>query len=363
LRFLKKILLFTNILAALSLVAGGLSIYINPSQQWLFSFFGLFYPLLLLINVFFLFLWIVVRFKYALLPLAAILITYPVLSSYFSFHLPSKRNAPAGGWKIMSYNVRNFDVYHWSKEKDALNQIIKKVKAEKPAIACFQEFYAADSGKYQTIAKMKKEGGMPFFHFEKKYTSKTDRSWGTAIFSRYPIINTGAIMFSNQTQNSCSYADIKIDTVIVRVFNIHLQSVYFSKQDYQYLHDISENQEVQVAPTKQIVSKLKKAFILRGQQALKIEAAIEDSPYPVIVCGDFNDTPASFSYHTLSKKLNDAFLLAGWGTGATYAGFPTNYRIDYIFTGKNFEVAHYRTTCVNYSDHRPITCEVRLKAE
>jgi endonuclease/exonuclease/phosphatase family metal-dependent hydrolase len=81
----------------------------------------------------------------------------------------------------------------------------------------------------------------------------------------------------------------------------------------------------------------------------------------VIACGDFNDTPASFAYHQLVDGLNDTFLEAGWGLGPTYSGIFKNYRIDYIFTGNDFEVRNYRTICVDYSDHRPVTSEVRMK--
>jgi endonuclease/exonuclease/phosphatase family metal-dependent hydrolase len=263
--------------------------------------------------------------------------------------------------KIMSYNVRNFDVYHWTNEKNALGQIIQLIKKEKPGIVCIQEFYATDTGKYQTIGLLQKGGGFPYCYFEKKFTSKSGRSWGTAIFSRYPIIGHGTVQFDNQTQNSCSYADIKIDSFTLRIFNIHLQSIYLSKQDYQYLEDISENQDVQVAPTRAIASKLKRAFILRGEQALDIEREIKKSEYPVIVCGDFNDTPASFAYHTLSKRLHDAFLQAGSGIGGTYSGFLQSYRIDYIFTGEKFTVKNFKTICAPYSDHYPITCEAVLK--
>jgi endonuclease/exonuclease/phosphatase family metal-dependent hydrolase len=78
----------------------------------------------------------------------------------------------------------------------------------------------------------------------------------------------------------------------------------------------------------------------------------------VIVCGDFNDTPASFCYHTISSDLQDAFLTAGWGTGPTYAGFLLPYRIDYILCDKRFWVGHYQTICEKYSDHYPISCMI-----
>jgi hypothetical protein len=140
-------MLFTNVLAAISLIAGGWSIYVDPTRAWLLSFLGLAYPVILIINLFFCFFWIVVRLKYTLVSLIAIALTFPVLKSYFAFRLPGKQAAGAGDLKIMTYNLRNFDVYHWQQEKNALNDIIGLIKNEHPAIAAFQEFYNADSGE------------------------------------------------------------------------------------------------------------------------------------------------------------------------------------------------------------------------
>ncbi|MGB3076261.1 MAG: endonuclease/exonuclease/phosphatase family protein [Chitinophagales bacterium] len=351
-------------LAAIALAAGGWSIYLNPADWWFLSFFGLLYLLFLSINIFFLFFWIVVRLKYAWISIIAILITLPVLRSYCAFHFRVPESSKSTkGIRVMSYNVRNFDVYHWTKERDALHGIVDMIKREHPDIVCLQEFYNADTGKFKTIGLLTSEAGLPYHHLEKKKSGKSGRSWGTAIFSKYPVINYGTVKFDNETQNSCSYADIKIDSAIIRVFNIHLQSIYLSKQDYQYLNDISENQDVQVKPTREIFSKLKRAFVYRGEQALDIEKQIDESPYPVIACGDFNDAPASFAYHTLSNQLQDAFLKKGWGIGPTYSGFPKIYRIDYIFADSKFDISSYHTICEDHSDHYPVLSTMQLRNE
>lgn len=362
--FLKRLFALLNLLAAIALAAGGWSIYLNPADWWFLSFFGLLYLLFLTINIFFLLFWMVVRLKYTLISIVAILITLPVLKSYCAFHFPEKATAKSiKGLCVMSYNVRNFDVYHWSKEQNALQGILEMIKREHPDIVCLQEFYNNDTGSFNTIRQLSATAGLSHYYFEKKKTGKNGRSFGTAIFSRYQVADHGSVKFDNKTQNSCSYADIKTDGGIVRVFNIHLQSIYLSRQDYQYLEEISENQDVKVKPTRAIFSKLKQAFIYRGEQALDIEQQIAKSPYPVIACGDFNDTPASFSYHTLSDNLQDAFLKAGWGIAPTYSGFPKIYRIDYIFADEKFDISSYRTICEDHSDHYPVISVMRLKTE
>ncbi len=261
----------------------------------------------------------------------------------------------------MSYNVRNFDLYHWSKKNGTLNEILKLIKEQNPDIICFQEFYTSSKGNFQTIKMLMDQAGFKYYFFEKTYEHRMVDAWGIAIFSHYPIAGTGSIEFEKPTQNSCCYADIKLDDTTIRVFNIHLQSIYLSDKDYKYLEDISANQNLQVRPTEAIVAKLRKAFILREKQAIQTETAVKESPYPVILCGDFNDTPVSFAYHIISSNLQDAFLAGGWGIGPTYSGILKIYRIDYIFTDKQFVVNNYKTICKEYSDHFPIVATISMK--
>jgi len=362
LSFFKKIVLFFNVLAALSLIAGGMSIYVNPQEMWMIAFFGLLFPYLMLINIFFLFLWMIVRFKYTMVSATAILITLPVMRTYFAFHFstPAKTSS-SPSIKVMSYNVRNFDLYNWSDEAKTLDKMMELIKDEQPDIACFQEFFNADTGRYQTVRRLLERAGFRFFFFEKNVSRKNFGAWGVATFSRYPIINHGEIRIKDSPLNSSLFTDVQIDSTIVRVFNVHLQSVYLSKQDYEYLDQVSNEQGVQVKPTRQIVSKLKHAFLIRAPQAIKIKGEIAKSTYPVITCGDFNDTPASFCYHTIAYDMQDAFLSAGRGIAPTYAGLFSAYRIDYILCNKKFSVTNYKTHCEKYSDHYAVTCEISLQ--
>ena len=344
---------------ALGLITGGLSIYVNPEDAWGIAFFGLLFPYLLLLNIFFLFFWVIVRFRYTIVSIIAILLAFPVLKTYFAFHAGRKEKVSSSlSVKVMSYNVRNFNLYNWSNQAKTLDKIIEMIADEKPDIACFQEFFNADSGKFQTSKQLMQRAGFKYFRFMKSVSREHYGAWGIATFSRYPIVNHGEIRFENSEFNSSLFTDIMIDSTTVRVFNAHLQSVYLSKGDYEYLEHVSEDQDVQVKPTKRIATKLKHAFLIRAPQAIKMKEEINKSPYPVIVCGDFNDTPASFCYHTVAGNLQDAFVSAGWGIAPTYAGLFSAYRIDYILCDGEFSVSNYVTRCEEYSDHYAIECRL-----
>jgi endonuclease/exonuclease/phosphatase family metal-dependent hydrolase len=100
--------------------------------------------------------------------------------------------------------------------------------------------------------------------------------------------------------------------------------------------------------------RLKNGFILRAQQSQVVKNYINKSPYPVIVIGDFNDTPVSYSYRKIRKGLNDSFVKSGYGAGFTYRGnYPPN-RIDYILYGNKLVSTYFEIKRVKYSDHYPI---------
>ena len=129
----------------------------------------------------------------------------------------------------------------------------------------------------------------------------------------------------------------------------------FSHDDYKYIDDLQKDVQAEdVEHSKNIVKRLKRAFIKRAKQAELIEYSISLSPYPVIVCGDFNDTPSSYTYNTVSKKLTDSFVESGNGFGRSYVGAFPSFRIDYILHSDQFIAYNFKTIREELSDHYPI---------
>jgi len=332
--------------------------YFNPNGMCTLAFFGLLFPAILLINIIFFLFWIFARFKYAAFSFIAILLSFPAMKNYFAFASASEEKTKA--IRVMSYNVRNFDLYNWKQGATTMKKIMVLLKEQDPDIMCLQEFFNADTGRFQTIKKLLEQNGYKYYEFEKTVERDHYGAWGVATFSHYPILNTGSLRFHNSKLNSSLFTDISIDSTVVRVYNVHLQSVYLSSGDYEYIEHVTADQDVQLKPTQQILSKLKSAFQSRAVQSVELKKQIGDSPYPVLVCGDFNDTPSSFCYETLSRNLNDAFLCASSGIGPTYSGVLSPFRIDYILTDKKFSVVAYKSICEKLSDHYPVTCSITL---
>jgi endonuclease/exonuclease/phosphatase (EEP) superfamily protein YafD len=146
----------------------------------------------------------------------------------------------------------------------------------------------------------------------------------------------------------------------IRVFNIHLQSLRFSRENLKYIDKPSVEDENAIKESKNIISKFRTGFLKRQKQADRIRAEIEISPYPVIVTGDFNDVPNSYAYHTIGRGMKNAFVEKGGGLGRTFSGISPVLRIDNIFADKRIDVLQFQLLKKKLSDHFPIIADVQL---
>lgn len=350
--FLQVVLLVINVVFMLLLLSSYLAAHTNPSPWWPAHLLGLAYPLLLAANVLFLILWLFQGHIMLFAPLLAILIGWPQLTNFFAFNLLAKNEEK--GIRVMTYNVRNFDLYKWNYNEQSRAQIIELIKKANPDILCLQEYFSSDSGLHTNLEVFTKELNMPYYHIEQTLTLRNKDHWGIATFSKYPIGTKKGVKFPNSQHNAFIYSDIDIDGQKVRVFNLHLQSVRLGPEDFMYLEKFAKNQEADVTGAKTMAGKLRSGFVLRAPQADMVRAEIKASDYPVVVCGDFNTTPTSYEYHTISKKLQDAYLKKGFGIGNTYAGIIPALRIDYVLMDKGLKVNSYEREKAQISDHFPV---------
>ena len=162
---------------------------------------------------------------------------------------------------------------------------------------------------------------------------------------------------SYSSNNICIYSDIILHKDTVRVYNVHFQSIGFSKKDNKFLDDLVDEKDAQdeIENSTDILRRLKRAFIKRTQQVEMIKHHMKTSQYKIILCGDFNDTAASYTYEELTEKLNDAFCEKGLGFGKTYTGRWPNFRIDYVLHDKTFHCSGYHRSEQTFTDHYPIT--------
>ena len=240
-----------------------------------------------------------------------------------------------------------------------MNDIFQTVREEDADIVCIQEFYSTDQGPLRASEIFNNLNNTPNRHLEYSLTTELGGR-GNATFSSYPIVHSGSIRFQN-TFNISIFSDIKVGNDTIRVYNNHLQSIYFNDANYRFLDSLRlryDNQ--QMDEIRDISYRLKDAFIKRAEQADMIAAHIAGCPYRVIICGDFNDTPVSYTYYRLSNGMADAFTRTGWGIGRTYIGKFPSFRIDYVLHSEGLEALLFTRKKVRLSDHFPIISYLQI---
>lgn len=364
--FLNRLIMMLNHLAVIALLLAYTARYVSPAVQCIFAFFGLLYPYLLVVNILFIFYWIARRRKQFLYSLIMILCGWSLLTSYVQLAFNDEGASDFGKrFKIMSYNVKLFDLYNWNDNLNTRNAFFDLIQHQDADILCFQEFYSSDGGALDNLDTLIQLQRAKNYHVTYTSTLRKTDHWGGAIFSSFPILAKGAIKLStsNTNNNLAMYADLLVNGDTLRVYNIHLQSINFNKQDYKFVEELINKQNTEdLKQSKGIFNRLKFAYQNRAHQAELIRKHIEKSPYSVFVCGDFNDTPASYAYATLVEGLTDSFMESGVGFGRTYVGKVPSFRIDYILHSKDYNGVEFQTVEKQLSDHYPITCEyVKVK--
>ena len=357
-KFLGALFYLLNILAAVSLLIGYAASHISPSFVLFPAFFGLALPALILLNVLFLIGWMVVGRIRFVLSLIVLILGYQSIPKMIQ--LNKMKEASPDALKIMSHNVRLFDLYMWQEDKHTRNDIFQLIRTEKADILCLQEFYFSQDKTYEfkTLDSLMTFPNITYKHDEYSYV-KGPNKWGIATFSKYPILNRGRVKFEDGEHNICIYTDIQTEKEIIRVYNMHLASIKLERVDYKTINDVYANSfSTYFGNEKMLLNKLKEAFQRRETQVNLIKESIAKSPYKVIVCGDLNDTPTSYAYQTLAKDLKDSFLEAGRGFGQTYIGKFPSFRIDYILHSEGLVAEQFFTLPEKLSDHHPIVAYI-----
>lgn len=337
---------------------------ISPSRFWPISFLGLAFPFLLALVLAFGLCWLLVRSRRWLISLGALLAGWYSVSAFFGLHVGGGGEPPPDSFRVMSYNVRYFKDFDRSAAQNAAlrAQVMDLIKTQKPDILCLQEFYTSESPRdVDNKAYISREMGLPYRYFSSDHNYGNNHS-GVILFSRYPLLHPHKVpLQESSSSESVVCADLVIGKDTLRLFTMHLQSIYLNRSDLAGIERARNQEDSGLVASRVVLGKLRRAFLRREAQARTVAAEIARSPYPVIICGDFNDTPNSYAYFKIRGHLQDAFLQRGLGIGRTYNSISPTLRIDYILASGAFQVHAFHRIRRNLSDHYPIVATLSLK--
>jgi endonuclease/exonuclease/phosphatase family metal-dependent hydrolase len=362
LSILKWPFLAANFIFVLLLLLSYLAYHVRPVLVPVLPFFGMAYPYILLGHLLFIVFWLIFRMKYALISAVFIAAGWNHVDRLIQLRPGSESDPDTKGFTLVSYNVQNLIKANMSTTKyitDFQNQarIISFLKEIQPGVVCLQEFLYDREDVKGFPGRFGKEIGCPHYHFENYYEKTKNKIDAIATFSKYPVVGKGLLMDAEKRFGI--YTDLVIDNDTVRVFNLHLASIHFRQEDYQFFGDIAtqpEQEKIRIG-LMMIISKMKAAFIKRNHQVDQLKERFRQSPYPIIICADLNDTPSSWAYNKIRNTRKDAFIVSGSGIGKTYAEdfFPA-FRIDYIFHDPVFVSSRFVRHKIHLSDHYPVSC-------
>ncbi|MBF4470399.1 endonuclease/exonuclease/phosphatase family protein [Flavobacterium sp. HJJ] len=342
--FNKGMFLLNLVLIVLTFIAYLLP-FLAPKIFPVLSVLTLFMPLVFLSNGLFFLYWAIQFKKRMILSGIVLLVGITFFNKFYKFSAKDFQESDKD-FTVMSYNVRLFNVFKWLDRDDIPDTILEFINTQNPDILCIQEF----SNSADIDLKV----------YPYKYVLMEGKQikTGQAIFSKFPIIDQGLIVFP-RSNNNVVFADIKKGKDIIRVYNMHLQSIKISPE----VGEISENIDViDQQKSKYLYIRISKAFKQQQEQAAIFKEHVKDCKYPIIICGDMNNSAFSYVYRNIKGKLKDSFEEAGKGFGATYKFKYYPARIDYIFADESMEVKQFESfSDFQNSDHFPIMAKLSME--
>jgi endonuclease/exonuclease/phosphatase family metal-dependent hydrolase len=368
-KFAKRFLILLNIIVGVLFLLSCCNAYLHPDKWWLIALLAFFFPLFLILLLIFLIFWSFVSPRHLLISMVCLLIGWKNIHAFFGFSLSGHdfSHKDSASIRVMTWNVRSWDEFTTKKigashHRLPMLELIGKQDAD---ILCFQEFYEPTDTEKSNIRFIRQQLQFPYFFFSKDFHNRNYKyETGVIIFSKYPIVDSAQSYFKSdiiQKPESLISADINVNGKIIRVCTTHLQSVLFKQKDFRNVEIVRNAEDSILQASRSLAKKLKDALGLRGYQADTVRRKLDVSPYPVIICGDFNDVPNSYTYFHIRGNLQDAYIAKNLGVGRTYIHISPTLRIDYIFPSNDFLIVQSMRFKSPYSDHYPVLTDLQLQ--
>jgi endonuclease/exonuclease/phosphatase family metal-dependent hydrolase len=344
---LANLLFWVNWLPGILMLFSALALIIKPQWSSVIAISGLAYPVLLGWEILMVIIFLFLLSKKIWQPLSFVLISWFSFSSFISFGDNTVPLDKSSLISVSTWNVRFFDSSFHEEGYDLESEAYQLIRSTQSDIMAFQEYRSRPDLKLESTFKYLKEAG------------------NFAIGSNFPLGQSGHYRFDEEISyggNGFQWADISIGGKYYRFYNIHLSSIRLSRSELDLVDKPSEikDQEELKGRSRKLYQLLKQAFYFRQQQQNVLLDHMESSPFPVILMGDINDSPNSYSARVFRKKFKDSWFESGKGVGKTYVHPILPYRIDYIYLPENIQSFRSKVFKSNLSDHHLLNTHLRI---
>ena len=354
--FVVQMLTGANIATIIVMLLVGYSDRLNPTDHPILSTVGMTFPFFLLANMAFLVFWLVFKWSRAWLPVVGFFLAYVPINIYIPLH--TSQEVPDGTIKLISYNVCSYGGNY--KYENGFEKVLGYLNDQQPDIVCIQE--DADTWRRYVF----KEYSKTFAYNDTLVLANNELTLNAlGIHTRFPIVKRERIAYSSLSNGSAAWW-LKVDNDTLIVINNHFESCHLSTQDRnQYRHIIKGEipRDSLRTESQMLLVKLAEANAKRAGQIRTVRKYVESHPgYPIVLCGDFNDNPISYSRHTMSTVLTDCFVATGRGVGLSYNQKAFSFRIDHVFCSEDIQPFNCQVDSeMDASDHYPILCWLKIR--
>ncbi len=318
-----------------------LSVYVPPAVFWPAVFLNYSIPVILGLDIIILLLMFIFIREHVVYPVIALIIFIPFIP--VTWHPGWRPQSGVYDLSVMSLNAKLFRK-HKTYSKFSF-EMIKWAAGDTSVIKCFQEYSTNSRWKVLDVTRQIAEKGYEYYAF--RAPTEEEHNPGLAIFSKYKILERGVVWQNRNSLNAGIYVDVEIKGRDIRVYNVHLASMYLQLYQYKSPHNY-------LWKVKRLITQLKYGALRRSAQIDKLIDHARKSPYPYIICGDFNEIPYSYNYFKLKRYFGNAFESAGRGFGFSFNGILFFLRIDHQFYGEGITPVRYRVDRnMKISDHFP----------
>lgn len=358
----KSLFVLANVLIVVLFVISAYSDRVSPDTILSFSYLGLVFPILCVLNLCFILYWLFLwEWRFLLIGLCSILICWGSVKKYFPYHSRTKDIPKENVLKVLTYNVMAFAYLNHTTESP--NKILEYIAGSGADIVCLQEYAVSKSDKYLTSSKVYKALDMYPYRSVIPINKTSYADYGIAVFSKYPISNSRKIKYKSDS-NASSIHELNVNGKKLTLINNHLESFKLTMEDRSrytaFIKNIGTDTFDGIKGA--LEQKLGPAFKIRARQADAVAEEISKAKGDyILVCGDFNDTPISYAHRTVQGPLVDSFAESGQGMGITYNQNMFWFRIDNILHSKNMKSMNCTIDKVRYSDHYPLWCYLSLE--
>ena len=350
-KFTLQIVAGANVASLLTMLLVGYSDCLNPVDYPILANAGLSFPLLLFVNVCFLVFWVLFKWKGVLLSLVGFIVCYSPIRTYFPLNMSS--DAPSGSIKVVSYNIFQYSGWEGKKQEHPILLYLQRQNAD---IVCLQEASPDLVGDANIEAVLGKT-------YAYRDTARVGSSDVLALYSKHPILSHEHINYESRYNLSVAFR-VKVGTDTVLVINNHFESTGLSNSDRTQFKEMvkGDMQRDSVKQTsRRLVDKLGEASARRAPQVETVARYIKQhSDESIILCGDFNDCPISYTHHLLSDLLTDCYVATANGPGISYHKGGFYVRIDNIMCSSDWKPYECKVdNKIKTSDHYPIICRLK----